>query len=376
MSGYDTSPRAARNCGDSAGPDRPASANKAIRIMVVDDSLVARTVLCKVVEATEDFVLCATANTAEEALSKLADIRVDVILLDLEMPGIGGLAALPAILEAAQGAQVMVVSSLTSVGAEATVEALSIGAADTILKPRPGEFSSEYRSELADRIRDIGNTRGRPDRARTGAPAASVRLRNTAAKPARVIAIGASTGGIHSMCQVLGKLPKDFDLPILVTQHLPAAFSPVFARQLEIASGFTAIIAQTGSPLIAGEILIAPGAGHLVVELSGGVPVARITRDKVANNCCPSVDPMLESLAGVYDGAVLAVILSGMGRDGEIGARAIVDRGGMILAQSPETCAVWGMPRAVAEAGLASAILPPEGLGARIANCKRGAAWQ
>ena len=341
-----------------------------IRIMIVDDSLIARTVLRKIVDQTPDFVLSATANTAEEAIAKLTQTRVDVIMLDLEMPGMGGLAALPEILELADGAQVMIVSSLTSEGAEATVAALSMGAADTILKPRPGEFTPEYRTTLADRIRALAKTSSDPDTARSAPRAASFETRRPSAKPPRVLAIGASTGGIHSMCQMLAKLPSQFDLPILITQHLPAAFSPVFARQLEFASGRKAYIAHDGSPVVAGEILVAPGDGHMLIELRGGAPTARIVRHKVANGCCPSVDPMLESLAAAYDGAVLGVIMSGMGRDGVLGARILVDRGGMIMAQNPDSCAVWGMPRAVAEAGMASAILPPEELGLRIANCK------
>ena len=346
-----------------------------IRVMIVDDSLIARTVLSKMIEQTSDLVLSAMANCAEDAIEKLAQVTVDVILLDLEMPGMGGLAALPEILARAGGAQVIVISSLTTEGAEATVTALSMGAADTILKPRPSEFTSDYRSELATRIRAIGMSSTEPKR--TYSVPSGNRPRQTASppKPVRVIAIGASTGGIHAMCQMLDDLPKYIDHPILVSQHLPNSFMPVFARQLEIASSRTARIAEDGMAVIPGEILIAPGDGHLVVVLKDGQPVARIARHEVPNGCCPSVDPMLESLAKSYEGAVLAIILSGMGRDGALGARCVVDAGGTILVQNRETSAVWGMPRAVAEEGLASAILSPEGLARRISSSKVVTKW-
>ena len=346
-----------------------------IRVMIVDDSLIARTVLRKVIEQTDDLVLSAMANCAEDAIEKLSQVEVDVILLDLEMPGMGGLAALPEILARARGARVIVISSLTTAGAEATVAALSMGAADTVLKPRPSEFTSDYRSELASRIRAIGissTATNRPGALRGDETRKKI---SRTSKPARAIAIGASTGGIHSMNQMLTDLPKYIDQPIFISQHLPSSFIPVFARQIEIASSRAARIAKDGMPVIPGEVLIAPGDGHLTVELKDGQPVVRIARYQVPNGCCPSVDPMLESLAKCFDGAVLGIILSGMGRDGVLGARCVVDAGGTILVQNRETSSVWGMPRAVAEAGLASAILPPEELAIRILSSRVATKW-
>tara|TARA_R110001592_G_scaffold125623_7_gene335758 strand:- start:3259 stop:4365 length:1107 start_codon:yes stop_codon:yes gene_type:complete len=346
-----------------------------IRVMIVDDSLIARTVLRKMIEQNSDLVFSAMANCAEDAIKKLSQIEVDVILLDLEMPGMGGLAALPEILACARGARVIVISSLTAAGAEATVAALSMGAADTILKPRPSEFTSDYRSELAARIRAIGSSPIEINRTCSVRGDKSRKKIDEISKPAKVIAIGASTGGIHSMCQMLGDLPKFVDQPILVSQHLPSSFMPVFARQLEIAASRKARIATDGMAVISGEILIAPGDGHLIVELKDGQPVVRIARYTVPNGCCPSVDPMLESLAECFEGAVLGIILSGMGRDGVLGARCVVDAGGTILAQDRDTSPVWGMPRAVAEAGLALAILSPEELAVRILSSRVATKW-
>ncbi|WP_339823453.1 chemotaxis-specific protein-glutamate methyltransferase CheB [uncultured Parasphingorhabdus sp.] len=346
-----------------------------IRVMIVDDSLIARTVLRKTIEQTTDLVFSAMANCAEDAIEKLSQVEVDVILLDLEMPGMGGLAALPEILARARGARVIVISSLTTAGAETTVAALSMGAADTILKPRPSEFTSDYRSELAARIRAIGSPPIETNRTCSVRSDTTHRKSDGRPKPARVIAIGASTGGIHSMCQMLGGLSKYVDQPILISQHLPDSFMPVFARQLEIASSRKARIAKNGMALTSGEILIAPGDGHLTVEMKDGEPVVRIARHKVPNGCCPSVDPMLESLAECFEGAVLGIILSGMGRDGVLGARCVVDAGGTILVQNRETSPVWGMPRAIAEAGLASAILSPEELAIRVVSSRVTGKW-
>ncbi len=346
-----------------------------IRVMIVDDSLIARTVLRKMIEQTADLSLSAMANCAEDAIEKLSQVEVDIILLDLEMPGMGGLAALPEILARAGGAQVIVISSLTTEGAEATMAALSMGAADTILKPRPSEFTSDYRSELATRIRAIGISSTETKRASSVHRDKTAGKTGALPKSVRAIAIGASTGGIHSMCQMLSDLPKFIDQPIVISQHLPNSFMSVFARQLEIASSRKARIAEDGMPVTPGEIMVAPGDGHLIIALNDGQPVARIARHEVPNGCCPSVDPMLESLAKSFDGAILGIILSGMGCDGVLGARCVVDAGGTILVQNRETSAVWGMPGAVAEAGLASAILAPEDLAIRILSSKAVTKW-
>jgi two-component system chemotaxis response regulator CheB len=177
------------------------------------------------------------------------------------------------------------------------------------------------------------------------------------------IAIGASTGGIHALGLMLRQLPCDFDLPILITQHLPASFIPVFARQIEAACGRPADIAADGLTLTPGRILIAPGHGHIVVRRKSTGLVTRVSSEPAPSGCMPSVDPMLSSLAEACEGRALGVILSGMGRDGVLGARTLVDAGGAIYAQDADTSAVWGMPGAVARAGLASIIGSPEQLG-------------
>jgi two-component system chemotaxis response regulator CheB len=289
------------------------------------------------------------------------------------MPGIGGLDALPAILATPGRPQVLVVSSLTVDGAEHTLSALQMGAADTLLKPRPGGFTEDYRAALLGKIRALGSrvSAGAAEietPAPSGAAAAEPSfVRPGLARRARrpeVIAIGASTGGIHALGLMLRRLGPDFDVPLLITQHLPASFMPVFARQIEAACGRPAEIAAEGLMLTPGRIVIAPGHGHVVVKRksSGGL-MTRISTEPQPSGCMPSVDPMLASLAEACEGRALGVILSGMGRDGVLGAAALVDAGGTIFAQDADTSAVWGMPGAVSRAGLVSLVASPDRLG-------------
>ncbi|MDZ4306494.1 chemotaxis-specific protein-glutamate methyltransferase CheB [Allopontixanthobacter sp.] len=353
--------------------------------MIVDDSLIVRTVLSRIIEEADGFEIIAKSSSAELAIAELAHKRVDVILLDLEMPGMGGLDALPMILAAARGAQVLVVSSLTEEGAEHTIAALRMGAADTMLKPRSGGFDQAYRTALLEKIHALAPTgpesadvaeaalRGTESIAPgTGLPP----LRKAAPKPPRVIAVGASTGGIHALCILLRNLPQQLELPILVTQHLPESFIPVFARQLESAGGRKTVVAGSRTPIEPGCIHIAPGNGHMMVRESGGRLITEIGHFPVTSGCRPSVDPMLETLADATGGHALGIVLSGMGRDGVEGAAKLVQAGGTILAQDESSSAVWGMPRAVAEAGLTSAILPPADLASRIGLIAGATAWK
>lgn len=344
-----------------------------VRLMVVDDSLTARTVLSRLVDREDDITVVATASSAERALHELQRSEIDVILLDLEMPGMGGLEALPRLLETREGTQVLVVSSLTDDGAEATLTALSMGAADTMLKPRPGGFDEDYRKTLLGKIRALG----RSDAVRDY-PASPPRqmLRAPSRKQAELIAIGASTGGIHALCLLLRALPKHFALPIVVTQHLPFSFMQVFARQLELASGRQALLAENGTEIIPGRIVVAPGDRHLLVHRKGGRLVAGLSQLPASSGCTPSVDPMFASIAESLQGHALGIVLSGMGRDGAEGARDFVAAGGQILVQDESSSAVWGMPGAIVRAGLASEVLPPEELARSILRHAGAAAWK
>ena len=340
-----------------------ASGPETTRVMLIDDSLTVRTVFSRMIDREEDLEVVAQAGTAEQALMTLRAVAVDVILLDLEMPGMGGIEALPKLLETAGKAQVLVVSSLTADGAAATLTALQIGAADTMLKPRPGGFDEDYKQNLLGRIRALG---GKQAEAIGATPESSAPAPGTPLKP-KAVAIGASTGGIHALNLFLRKLPRQFDLPLLITQHLPESFIPVFANQMEMASGRKARLADEGVIVERGEILIAPGHGHMILRKQAGRVVIGLAFHDVPSGCRPSVDPMFASAADAYDGHVAAILLSGMGRDGSEGARHLAQAGGAVLAQDEASSAVWGMPRMVAESGLAHAVLPPEGLAGKVA---------
>jgi len=340
--------------------------------MIVDDSVVARAVLTRMIEADDGFEIAAVAGTAEAAIDALSHIQVDIVLLDLEMPGAGGLKSIPAILRAARGARVMIVSSMAEEGAEETVAALALGAADTLPKPGTGRFNGRFSEVLLARLRALGPaaaTEQPQDRIRssTARPAGPM-LRAMPSEPFELLALGASTGGIHALGAFFQNLPRRIGVPILVTQHLPPAFMTVFARQLGVSAGRPALVANDGMPLTPDTVFIAPGDAHLTVAEGPSGAVARLTHEAVASGCMPSVDPMLASAGRLFGAGALGVVFSGMGRDGADGARALVATGGAVLAQDEASSAVWGMPRMIAEGGLASAILPPDKLARRVAS--------
>jgi len=185
--------------------------------------------------------------------------------------------------------------------------------------------------------------------------------------PLGLLAIGASTGGIHALATLFEALPPQIHVPILVTQHLPAPFMAVLARQLSAASGRLATVADDGMRLVADQIIIAPGDAHLNLDRAGDRLIVRLSSQKMASGCLPSVDPMLSTAASVLGPRALAVMLTGMGRDGAEGAARLVAAGGSVIAQDEASSAVWGMPRCVVDAGLACAVLPPAKIARRIA---------
>lgn len=334
--------------------------------MIIDDSLIARSAMSRLISADEDMEVVAKAGSAEIGLVLLAHQAVDVLLLDLEMPGMGGLEALPRILSDHPATQILVVSSLTPAGADHSIRALAMGAADTMPKPRSGEFDNGYRDELLSKIRILGLSPAEPV---ASTPAVvEERSRKISWHAPEVIAIGASTGGIHAIGQLLSNLPRSVSQPILVTQHLPPSFVASFVRQLGAMSPRKASIAEDGAKLHDGHIFVASGVGHMIVAGErDGAYLSSVT-GAMPSGCTPSVDPLFESLADCFGDRAMGIILSGMGRDGVAGAARLASAGGTIMVQDQASSAVWGMPRAIAEAGLAQAILPPDRLAARIAK--------
>ena len=339
-----------------------------IRLMIVDDSIVARAVLSRIIESDDTFEIAAVAGTAEDAIDALRTVKVDIVLLDLEMPGAGGLKMIPDILEAASGARVMIVSSLADEGKEQTIAALALGATDAMPKPGTGRFNGRFAEVLLARLKTIGfadkdKPLPEPIKLQGYGP-----LRAMPADPIGILAIGASTGGIHAIANLFQALPPRLGVPILVTQHLPPPFMTVFARQLGIAARREALVGADGLRLLPDRIILAPGDSHLAIEADSDGHVVRLLQTPSTSGCLPSVDPMFASAGAEFGASAVGVILTGMGRDGVEGAARLVACGGSVLAQDEGSCAVWGMPRAVIEAGLACAVMSPEKMGRRIAS--------
>ena len=340
---------------DSRGPIAPA------QVLIVDDSVVARSVLGRMVDGTRRFRVAAALSDVRAALDYLKTHHVDVILLDIDMPGIDGLTALPDVIAAGKGAKVLIVSSSADEGAAVTVQALALGAADTLVKPGIGTFGGRFAEVLEDRLSRLLET--------TTEHVHAVTSQGPAAAPHEfdIVAIGASTGGIHALSQFLRAIPASFQIPILVTQHLPISFMGYFAAQLAVLGGRPCEVASDRMRVRPGRIIVAPGDAHMrVARMSDGWSV-RLSDERSLSGCMPSVDPMFESIAEVFGKRALGVVLSGMGRDGAEGARHLVEAGSRILVQDRESSTIWGMPGAVANAGHASAVLPPDEIGRLVA---------
>ncbi|WP_375270118.1 chemotaxis protein CheB [Sphingomonas sp.] len=322
------------------------------RVLIVDDSAVARAVLARVVVDSGRYSLVATCATAAQAQALLRQTGADLILLDIDMPGTSGLAAMGDLLRDGGDAKILIVSGSAEEGGAHAVEAMALGAADTLVKPSATTVGARFGDVLLAKLDALSASYADVNE--------GVREAAVPAFPFDVVAIGASTGGIHALTAVLRAVPASMQRPIVVTQHLPASFSSFFAAQLSSVSGRPCVVADDRMRLLPGQIAVAPGDAHVVaVSLGDGSAALRLSREAAATGNLPAVDPMLSTLAKVYRERLLAVVLSGMGRDGLEGARDVRAAGGIVLAQDRASSVVWGMPGAVVEAGLAHAIMTP-----------------
>jgi two-component system chemotaxis response regulator CheB len=331
--------------------------------MLVDDSLVVRSILERIVDQRPGLKICASVASAHDALEYLAREPVDVVVLDIEMPGMNGIDALPHILKRAEKARVLILSSNCVEGGPAAIDALALGASDTLAKPGRGSFSGRFAEVLTERIMTLGHQRDFPATvpvAERLAPAPAAFAIDTD-QPIECIAVAASTGGIPAFANFLAHLDPRISAPILLTQHLPDAFMEFYAKQIATMTARRVRVAEAGMAVERGCIYLAPGDAHLLVANGRRREIA-LDRRVVDNGCCPSADPMLDSVAEIYGKGGVAVILSGMGRDGVIGAARLKEAGGTIFAQAPESCVIWGMPGAVAKAGIAAATLNPDAI--------------
>jgi len=355
----------------------------AIRVLIVDDSAVIRGALGRIVDAEPDMHVLTTAPNGRVALDALKHTAVDVVLLDIEMPEMDGLTALPLILSMYPATRVIMASSLTQRGAEVTMQALSMGAADFIAKPAAKSGSATLAAisvEIASKVRAVGRSaRGRTDvRPTVPRPPMPVRTELLASRSAvavpRILAIAASTGGPNALAAVLSSLPKSFPLPILITQHMPAMFTTLLAQRLERDTGRTCVEAKDGDVIRANLTYVAPGGFHMIVQTNEGVPYVRLTESEPENYCRPSADPMLRSIAAIYGASTITAVLTGMGEDGMRGCRDVKAHGGRIVVQDEATSVVWGMPGAVVNAGLAQVVAPLNEVGPTILSWCTGIA--
>ncbi|MDR3470103.1 MAG: chemotaxis response regulator protein-glutamate methylesterase [Devosia sp.] len=344
------------------------------RVLIVDDSAVMRSLLRSVVNSGAGLEVAGTAADGASALSALALERHDLVLLDVEMPVMDGLDTLRKLRERGHKMPVIMCSSLTQRGAKVTIEALACGASDYVAKPSGQAGREEGMRALAqDLIPKIHALTHAPAHALAVPmqqpsvfPAAS-RLAPPpgaqflpAAAPA-VVAIGVSTGGPAALDVVLPELPANFPLPVLVVQHMPEVFTCLFAERLSRRCRLRVCEASEGAPAIPGIIYIARGNWHmetLAAARTGSPATLHLSQDPPENHCRPAVDALFRSVARVYGPAVLAVVLTGMGCDGLAGSRIVRAQGGSVLAQDQASSTVWGMPGAVAQAGLAHKVLP------------------
>jgi two-component system chemotaxis response regulator CheB len=353
-----------------------------IRVLVVDDSHVIRGLVSRSLSSDPAIKVVATASNGKVAIDEVTRTDIDVVVLDIEMPVMDGMTALPQLLAARPGIQVIMASTLTLKGASISMKALSKGAADYVPKPSStGEVhtAEDFKRELIAKVKTWGAIARRRRAAgprQAGTPSAPI-ARRFPAGPIRLrdvpnlfrpdcIAIGSSTGGPQALFKVFQMMGKVTSLPVFVTQHMPATFTTILAEHLTQASGMPAAEAKDGEPVVPGRIYVAPGDFHMTVHAEGGRKVVRLDKNSPENFCRPAVDPMLRSLAKAYNGKVLAVILTGMGQDGLKGAQELAAAGGVIAAQDEATSVVWGMPGAVASNGLCSAVLPLSDIGSYV----------
>jgi two-component system chemotaxis response regulator CheB len=341
------------------------------RILIVDDSVVMRSLLRSAIYADTGLEVAGSAADGESALRTIETFHPDLILLDVEMPVMDGLATLRELRARGDKTPVIMCSSLTRRGARVTIEALAAGASDYVAKPA-GQTSREAALEtlaqdLIPKIHAIVS-QAQPQPPLFGGPRAP-NLAHLAPQPISsnptVLAIGVSTGGPAALDDFLPALPAEFPLPVLIVQHMPELFTRLFAERLDSRCRLRVREVAEGDPVCAGTVSIARGNWHMEVLaalLAGSSPTLHLNQDPPENHCRPAVDALFRSVAAVYGAGALAVVLTGMGSDGLIGCRAVRDHGGSVLVQDQATSTVWGMPGAVAHAGLAHKVLPLDGL--------------
>ena len=336
-----------------------------VRVLVVDDSALMRKLIPQILQTDSSIEVVGTAMDGTFGLKKIAELKPQVVTLDLEMPGMGGLDVLKEIMKRHR-IPVIVVSSHSTEGASVTLKALSLGAFDFVAKPsdvsaRMPEITRELISKIkaAAQSRSVRVASTPAMDARAGAPKISPDGKK---QPTRIVAIGISTGGPQALQYVLSQLPGDFPGSIVIVQHMPEGFTEMFARRLDETCAIQVKEVQSGDLLLAGRALVCPGSRHLKVKRLPLGDVAVLSDDPRVNGHRPSADVLFRSVAEEFGDKALAVIMTGMGEDGAQGMGAVKAAGGMTIAQSEESCVVYGMPKAAIERGFAVRVVALDAL--------------
>jgi two-component system chemotaxis response regulator CheB len=340
--------------------------DKTIRVLIVDDSVVMRRLLVNMLSAVDGIEVVGSARDGADALQKLKTLKPDLLTLDVEMPGANGIEVLRRVRREHPGVRVIMCSSMTVDGSSTTVDALLAGADDFVTKqscmPMGGDAYEALQSDLLysiHRLYTLGQTKPvEPRRRPPQAPAVAMPKPSLAIIRPEVLAIGVSTGGPELLARILPDLPAHLSVPVVMVQHMPPFFTQLLAERLTKLCNIPVFEAQDGMEVVAGQMLLAPGNFHMRLVREDGYVRVRLDQGERENSCRPAVDVLFRSVADVYGPASLAVVLTGMGEDGMRGARVLKDKGAQVLAQDEETSVVWGMPGAVVNAGLATAVLP------------------
>ncbi len=349
---------------------------KRIRVMIVDDSAVMRTVISRTLKAQDDIEIVGVAFDGDSAIKSIKRMDPDIVVLDIEMPVMDGLTALPFLLKEKPGIRVLICSTLSARGAEVTINALSLGASDCILKPGGESILTaiDFQENLVKVVRSLsyGLKRNIIPAGGSAAAKASFTLRKDSIRfSPRIVAIGSSTGGPKVLMDVMANL-INLPVPIVITQHMPKTFTAMLAQHITQHCGVPCSEGRNGDILKPGHAYIAPGGFHMTLKKSGENTVIQLNEDPPENYCRPSVNPMLRSLIPIYGGRILTVILTGMGNDGSQACADVTAQGGTVIAQDEATSTVWGMPGAVAVAGLCSAVLPANEISDWIKSAVKG----
>jgi two-component system chemotaxis response regulator CheB len=339
-------------------------------VVLADDSAVVRGLATRWLTEAAGIELVGTAVNGKDAVRVAAAMKPDVMILDVEMPELDGLGAIPEILRASPATRILMASTLTHRNAEVTLKALALGAADYLPKPVTGKLAgaADFQRDLVSRVKVLGVRRTAP-RMATSAPTAARPAPTASAAPTpaprkmqgavpEIVVLGCSTGGPQALNVVVPALARKLSQPLLIVQHMPPMFTAILATHLTKAAGTQVLEAKDGMPVRPGSVLIAPGDFHMRLVRRHGALVVALDQNPPVNFCRPAVDPLFQSAAEACGDRTLAIVLTGMGADGKKGCEALIAKGAGVLVQDEATSVVWGMPGAVAQAGLAHAIKP------------------